>query len=44
MNGMDFSEIARLVERKQATSLFGLSREHAPLAEGWIILAGQALT
>ncbi len=40
MNGMDFSEIARLVERKQATSLFGLSREHAPLAEGWMIFGG----
>lgn len=37
---MDFAEIARLVERKQATSLLGLSREHAPLAEGWMIFGG----
>jgi GNAT superfamily N-acetyltransferase len=40
MKDRDFSEIARLVERKQATSLLGLSREHAPLAEGWMIFGG----
>jgi GNAT superfamily N-acetyltransferase len=40
MTDMDFSAIARLVERKQATSLLGLAREHAPLAEGWMIFGG----
>jgi len=40
MNDMDFLGIARVVERKQATSLLGLCREHAPLAEGWMIFGG----
>ncbi|HLL00715.1 MAG TPA: GNAT family N-acetyltransferase [Myxococcaceae bacterium] len=40
MNDMDFVEIARVVERKQATSLFGLALEHAPLADGWMIFGG----
>jgi GNAT superfamily N-acetyltransferase len=37
MTGLDFTEIARLVERKQGTSLEGLAREVVPVAEGWMI-------
>jgi GNAT superfamily N-acetyltransferase len=40
MNDLDFIEIARLVERKQATGIFGLGLEHAPLADGWMIFGG----
>lgn len=40
MSDLDFVEIARVVERKQATSLFGLALEYTPLADGWMIFGG----
>ncbi len=40
MNDLDFVEIARVVERKQATSIMGLALEHAPLADGWMVFGG----
>jgi GNAT superfamily N-acetyltransferase len=40
MNDLDFVEIARLVEGKQASSITGLAQESAPLAEGWMVFGG----
>ena len=37
MKNLDFTEIARLVECKQGTSLEALARVFTPLAEGWMI-------
>lgn len=37
MKDLDFTKIARAVERKQGTSLEGLAREVVPIAEGWMI-------
>lgn len=37
MKDLDFTGIARLVERKQGTSLEGLARDVVPVAEGWMI-------
>jgi GNAT superfamily N-acetyltransferase len=37
MNNLSFTEMARLIERKQGTSLEGLAREVVPVAEGWMI-------
>jgi GNAT superfamily N-acetyltransferase len=41
MKDLGFVEIARLLERKQGSSLVGLTRETVPLAEGWMIFDGQ---
>ncbi|MBN1206709.1 MAG: GNAT family N-acetyltransferase [Myxococcaceae bacterium] len=41
MRELSFVEIARLLERKQGSSLVGLARETVPLAEGWMIFDGQ---
>ncbi len=37
MRGLEFTELARRIERKQGTSLEGLAREVVPVAEGWMI-------
>ncbi|WP_224247507.1 GNAT family N-acetyltransferase [Hyalangium gracile] len=37
MKGLDFAEIARLVERKQGTSLEGLATDVVPVAGGWMV-------
>jgi GNAT superfamily N-acetyltransferase len=40
MAQLDFIEIARRVERKQATAIMKVGLEHAPLADGWMIYGG----
>jgi GNAT superfamily N-acetyltransferase len=41
MNDWNFIEIARLVERKQATAAAELAHERQPLAEGWLAFGGR---
>jgi GNAT superfamily N-acetyltransferase len=40
MNDVNLVEIARRVERKQATAVVALAMESAPLADGWMVFAG----
>jgi GNAT superfamily N-acetyltransferase len=41
MNALSFTEIARLVEHKQATAAAELALERSPLADGWLAFGGR---